>query len=96
VEHNGKGGEKNNMNHSFARAIAFSLILTAPLAQAAQPADEITHTVRAEMDKQHIQISRYVDDRLTVVVLTNQGNCDPHVIADEVAAVYFGKRSRSK
>lgn len=35
------------------------------------------------------QISRYVDDGLTVVILTNQGNCDPHLIADEVAAVYF-------
>ena len=37
------------------------------------------------------QISRYLDDQLTVVVLTNQGNCDPHLIADEVAAVYLGK-----
>jgi CubicO group peptidase (beta-lactamase class C family) len=37
------------------------------------------------------QISRYLDDGLTVVVLVNQGNCDPHLIADEVAAVYFAK-----
>jgi hypothetical protein len=42
------------------------------------------------------QISRYVDDRLTVVVLTNKGNCDPHLTADKVAAIYFGKQSRSK
>src|SRR5271169_3260028 len=33
------------------------------------------------------QISRYMDDDLTVVVLTNQFNCDPHLIADEVAAI---------
>jgi CubicO group peptidase (beta-lactamase class C family) len=37
------------------------------------------------------QISRYLDDGLTVVVLANQGNCDPHLIADEVAAVYLKK-----
>jgi len=42
------------------------------------------------------QISRYLDDRLTVVILTNQGYCDPHLIADDVAAIYFGKQSRSK
>jgi len=35
------------------------------------------------------QISRYLDDGLTVVILANQGNCDPHLIADKVAAVYF-------
>jgi CubicO group peptidase (beta-lactamase class C family) len=40
------------------------------------------------------QISRYVDDGLTVAVLANQGNCDPHLIADEVAAIYFGKGTR--
>jgi len=39
------------------------------------------------------QISRYVDDGLTVVVLANQGYCDPHLIADEVAAVYLAKRT---
>jgi CubicO group peptidase (beta-lactamase class C family) len=38
------------------------------------------------------QISRYFDDRLTVVILTNQGNCDPHLIADEVAAIYLAKK----
>jgi CubicO group peptidase (beta-lactamase class C family) len=38
------------------------------------------------------QISRYLDDGLTVVVLTNQGNCDPHLIADEVAALYLAKK----
>jgi CubicO group peptidase (beta-lactamase class C family) len=54
VEHNGKCREQKNMNHSFARATAFSLILTAALARAAQPADEVTHTVRAEMERQHI------------------------------------------
>jgi len=37
------------------------------------------------------QISRYLDDGLTVAVLTNQGNCDPHLIADEVAAIYLTK-----
>jgi CubicO group peptidase (beta-lactamase class C family) len=35
------------------------------------------------------QISRYFDDGLTVVVLANQGNCDPHLIADKVAAIYL-------
>ena len=35
------------------------------------------------------QISRYVDDGLTVAVLANQGNCDPHLIADEVAGIYL-------
>jgi CubicO group peptidase (beta-lactamase class C family) len=37
------------------------------------------------------QISRYVDDRLTVVVLTNLGSAKPNVIADGVAAIYFAK-----
>ena len=37
------------------------------------------------------QISRYVDDKLTVVVLVNSGTCDPHLIADEVAGIYLGK-----
>ena len=35
------------------------------------------------------QISRYLDDGLTVAILANQGNCDPHLIADEVAAIYL-------
>jgi CubicO group peptidase (beta-lactamase class C family) len=38
------------------------------------------------------QISRYLDDELTVAVLANQGNCDPHLIADEVAGIYLSKR----
>ena len=42
------------------------------------------------------QISRYVDDRLTVAVLANQGYCDPHLIADEVAAVYLAKGTAVK
>jgi CubicO group peptidase (beta-lactamase class C family) len=37
------------------------------------------------------QISRYVDDELTVVVLTNLGTADPHRIADKVAAIYLAK-----
>jgi CubicO group peptidase (beta-lactamase class C family) len=35
------------------------------------------------------QISRYLDDGLTVIVLTNLGDADPHRIVDEVAAFYF-------
>jgi CubicO group peptidase (beta-lactamase class C family) len=35
------------------------------------------------------QISRYVDDRLTVVVLTNLGSAKPDKIADRVAELYF-------
>lgn len=37
------------------------------------------------------QISRYPDDGLTVVVLTNLGSADAHLIADKVAATYFVK-----
>jgi CubicO group peptidase (beta-lactamase class C family) len=37
------------------------------------------------------QISRYVDDRLTVVVLTNLGSAEPRRIADAVAAIYLAK-----
>jgi hypothetical protein len=40
------------------------------------------------------QISRYLDDELTVVILTNLGSADPHRIADEVAAVYMAKPAR--
>jgi Beta-lactamase len=36
-------------------------------------------------------IARYLDDRLTIAILTNQGNCDLQRIVDEVAAIYFGK-----
>ena len=35
------------------------------------------------------QISRYVDDRLTVVVLTNLGSAKPDAIADRVAEMYL-------
>ena len=35
------------------------------------------------------QISRYVDDELTVAVLTNLGSADPQVIADKVAEIYW-------
>ena len=38
------------------------------------------------------QISRYLDDGLTVVVLMNLGMDDPHLIADEVAAIYLAKK----
>jgi CubicO group peptidase (beta-lactamase class C family) len=37
------------------------------------------------------QISRYVDDGLTVVVLTNLAQAQPERIADKVAAIYFSK-----
>jgi CubicO group peptidase (beta-lactamase class C family) len=40
------------------------------------------------------QISRYFDDGLTVVILANQGYCDPHLIADEVAAIYLANGTR--
>jgi len=36
-------------------------------------------------------IARYLDDRLTIVTLTNQGNCDAQRIVDEVAAIYLAK-----
>ena len=41
-------------------------------------------------------IARYLDDRLTIAILTNQGNCDPQRIVDEVAGIYFGKRTRER
>ena len=41
-------------------------------------------------------IARYLDDRLTIVILTNQGNCDPQRIVDEVAAIYLAKAVASK
>jgi CubicO group peptidase (beta-lactamase class C family) len=34
-------------------------------------------------------IARYLDDGLTIVILTNQGNCDPQLIVDEVAGIYL-------
>jgi CubicO group peptidase (beta-lactamase class C family) len=42
------------------------------------------------------QISRYLDDDITVVILANQGQCDPHLIADEVGAVYLANNHHSK
>jgi CubicO group peptidase (beta-lactamase class C family) len=39
------------------------------------------------------QISRYVDDGLTVVVLTNLGDAEPERIADGVAAIYLSKKA---
>jgi len=39
-------------------------------------------------------IARYLDDRLTIVILTNQGNCDPQRIVDDVANIYFAKATR--
>jgi hypothetical protein len=35
-----------------------------------------------------------LDDGLTVVVLANSGNCDPHLIADEVAAIYLTNQNK--
>jgi CubicO group peptidase (beta-lactamase class C family) len=42
------------------------------------------------------QISRYVDDKLTVVVLTNLADGKPEEIADGVAQIYFAGPSRDK
>jgi CubicO group peptidase (beta-lactamase class C family) len=36
-------------------------------------------------------ISRYVDDKVTVVVLTNSADADPGKITDHVASLYLGK-----
>ena len=41
------------------------------------------------------QISRYVDDGLTVVVLTNLAEAKPGQIADGVAAIYLASKPRS-
>jgi CubicO group peptidase (beta-lactamase class C family) len=40
-------------------------------------------------------IARYLDDRLTVVTLTNQGNCDAQRIVDKLAAIYLAKGDKS-
>ena len=40
------------------------------------------------------QISRYVNDKLTVVVLTNLGDASPGKIADGVAALYLSKQAQ--
>ena len=42
------------------------------------------------------QISRYVDDRLTVVVLTNLDEAKPEQIADGVAEIYLARSRRDK
>jgi CubicO group peptidase (beta-lactamase class C family) len=42
------------------------------------------------------QISRYVDDRLTVVVLTNLDSAKPEEIADGVAQIYFARNPRDR
>jgi len=39
------------------------------------------------------QISRYIYDGLTVVVLTNLGDARPERIADGVARIYFSKKA---
>jgi hypothetical protein len=40
-----------------------------------------------------MSVSRYIDDRLTIVVFTNRGGdadpADPHEIAKRVAAIYI-------
>lgn len=36
-----------------------------------------------------VHISRYIDDKLTVVVLTNLGDADPGKVADHVAGLYL-------
>ena len=35
------------------------------------------------------QISRYLDDKLTIVVLANLDEADPETIADHVAEIYL-------
>jgi len=42
------------------------------------------------------QISRYVDDRLTVVVLTNLDDAKPEQIADGIAEIYLAQNRRDK
>jgi len=41
-------------------------------------------------------ISRYVNDQLTVVVLTNLADCDPEKIADHVAQMYLSQTARDR
>jgi len=36
-------------------------------------------------------IARYLDDDLAIVILTNQANCNPQLIVDEVAGIYLAK-----
>jgi len=40
------------------------------------------------------QISRYVDDKLTVVVLANQASAEPGKIAEHVAEIYLSGNSK--
>ncbi len=49
------------------------------------------HVVEHEGEWQgfETQISRYVDDKLTVVVLTNLGSAKPAIFADHVAEMYL-------
>ena len=42
------------------------------------------------------QISRYVDDKLTVVVLTNLGEARPAEIAGGVARIYLVETTRHR
>ena len=42
------------------------------------------------------QISRYVDDRLTVVVLTNLDEAKPGQIADGIAEIYLAQKRRDQ
>jgi CubicO group peptidase (beta-lactamase class C family) len=39
-------------------------------------------------------IARYLDDELTIVILTNQGNCDAQRVVDELADIYFVNGTR--
>jgi CubicO group peptidase (beta-lactamase class C family) len=41
-------------------------------------------------------IARYLDDGLTIVILTNQANCDPQRIVDEVAAIYLDNKAATQ
>ena len=56
------------------------------------------HVVEHEGEWQgfETQISRYVDDRLTVVVLTNLDTAKPEEIADGVAQIYFARTPRDR
>ena len=42
------------------------------------------------------QISRYIDDALTIVVLTNLGSAKPQRIAETVAKIYFSRPSKDR
>jgi hypothetical protein len=79
----------------------YCLVFAAQFAAADQPADEVARFVRAEMVEHEgqwqgfeTQISRYVDDRLAVVVLTNLDDAKPEQIADGVAQIYLAQKRR--